>query len=51
MAAAACMFVVGACLTAGAVHVAMLVVGRICLGLGVGFANQAREGRGGCVVV
>ena len=47
MAAAGVMFCVGAVLTAGAVHVAMLVVGRICLGLGVGFANQARERRKG----
>jgi MFS transporter, SP family, sugar:H+ symporter len=34
-------FLVGAGLTAGAVHVVMLVVGRIALGVGVGFANQA----------
>ena len=36
-------FCVGAALTAGAVHLAMLVVGRISLGVGVGFANQARH--------
>jgi sugar porter (SP) family MFS transporter len=41
MAVAGVMFCVGAALTAGAVHVAMLVVGRIMLGFGVGFANQA----------
>ncbi len=35
-------FCIGAALTAGAVHLAMLVVGRIMLGVGVGFANQAR---------
>jgi len=35
-------FCLGAGLTAGAVHLAMLVVGRIMLGVGVGFANQAR---------
>ena len=35
-------FCLGAALTAGAVHLAMLVVGRIMLGVGVGFANQAR---------
>ena len=34
-------FLIGAGLTAGAVHVVMLVVGRIALGVGVGFANQA----------
>lgn len=38
---AGCCFLVGAGLTGGAVHVAMLVVGRIMLGIGVGFANQA----------
>ena len=36
-------FCIGAALTAGAVHLAMLVVGRISLGVGVGFANQARR--------
>ena len=40
LAAGAC-FLAGAGLTAGAVHVAMLVVGRVALGVGVGFANQA----------
>ena len=34
-------FLIGAGLTAGAAHVVMLVVGRIALGVGVGFANQA----------
>lgn len=34
-------FIVGAILCASAVHVAMLIVGRILLGCGVGFANQS----------
>ncbi|KAG8373719.1 hypothetical protein BUALT_Bualt11G0054000 [Buddleja alternifolia] len=34
-------FLVGAALTGGAVHIAMLIVGRILLGIGVGFANQS----------
>jgi MFS family permease len=33
-------FLIGAALTAGAVHLAMLVLGRVSLGVGVGFANQ-----------
>lgn len=37
--AAAC-FIVGSALCAGAEHVAMLIVGRLLLGCGVGFANQ-----------
>jgi MFS transporter, SP family, sugar:H+ symporter len=41
MAAAGVMFCAGAALTAGAQAVSMLVVGRILLGCGVGFANQA----------
>ena len=36
------LFIVGAALQAGAVHVAMLIVGRVMLGLGVGLANQVR---------
>jgi MFS family permease len=40
MAGGAC-FLAGTGLVAGAVHVAMLVVGRIVLGFGVGFATQA----------
>lgn len=35
-------FVVGAGLQAGAVNMAMLIIGRLFLGLGIGFANQAR---------
>ncbi|KAG8379216.1 hypothetical protein BUALT_Bualt07G0065500 [Buddleja alternifolia] len=34
-------FLIGAALTGGAVHVAMLIGGRILLGVGVGFANQS----------
>jgi sugar porter (SP) family MFS transporter len=34
-------FLVGTALVAGAVHMAMLVLGRMVLGLGVGFATQA----------
>ena len=41
MALAGVMFCAGAALTAGAVHVGMLVFGRVLLGCGVGFANQA----------
>ena len=33
-------FLIGALLNAFAVHVSMLIVGRILLGLGIGFANQ-----------
>ncbi len=36
------LFIVGAALQAGAVHLAMLIVGRVMLGLGVGLANQVR---------
>ncbi len=35
-------FLLGAGLTAGARNLPMLVCGRILLGVGVGFANQAR---------
>jgi len=34
-------FLTGAVLNGAAVNVAMLILGRICLGIGVGFANQA----------
>ncbi|KAI3462523.1 hypothetical protein Pfo_019186 [Paulownia fortunei] len=34
-------FLIGAALTGGAVHIAMLIGGRILLGFGVGFANQS----------
>ncbi|GFP85301.1 sugar transport protein 1 [Phtheirospermum japonicum] len=34
-------FLIGAALTGGAVHLAMLIGGRILLGVGVGFANQS----------
>lgn len=37
---AAICFIVGIALCAGAEHVAMLIVGRLLLGFGVGFANQ-----------
>lgn len=33
-------FVVGAALQAGAINMPMLIIGRIALGLGIGFANQ-----------
>lgn len=36
-------FLVGAALTGGAVHLAMLIAGRILLGFGVGFANQVTK--------
>ena len=36
------LFIIGAALQAGAVHLAMLIVGRVMLGLGVGLANQVR---------
>lgn len=34
-------FLVGTGLLAGAAHISMLFIGRICWGIGVGFANQA----------
>ncbi len=34
-------FVIGAALQAGAVNMGMLIIGRLFLGLGIGFANQA----------
>lgn len=37
---AAASFIVGISLCAGAEHVAMLILGRLLLGCGVGFANQ-----------
>lgn len=40
MAGGAC-FLVGTALVACAVHMAMLVLGRVVLGIGVGFATQA----------
>lgn len=36
-----CTFLVGAAINGGAVNVAMLILGRILLGFGVGFTNQA----------
>lgn len=33
-------FIIGAGVLAGALHIAMLFVGRVFLGIGVGFANQ-----------
>lgn len=33
-------FVVGAALQAGALNMGMLIIGRLFLGLGIGFANQ-----------
>ncbi|CAL5224139.1 g6772 [Coccomyxa viridis] len=35
------LFIIGAALQAGAVHLAMLIVGRVMLGFGVGLANQS----------
>lgn len=40
MVAAGACFLVGAGLNAGAQNLAMLIVGRIFLGFGIGFANQ-----------
>jgi len=37
----ACSFFIGAVLNASAVNIAMLIVGRIFLGMGIGFGNQA----------
>jgi MFS family permease len=34
-------FLVGTGLLAGAAHISMLFIGRVCWGVGVGFANQA----------
>ena len=34
------LFIIGAALQAGAVHLPMLIVGRVMLGFGVGLANQ-----------
>jgi MFS transporter, SP family, sugar:H+ symporter len=36
------MFFAGAALNAGAVNIAMLIVGRMLLGFGVGFTNQVQ---------
>ena len=36
-------FLVGAALNGAAVNVAMLILGRILLGIGVGFANQVQK--------
>ncbi|PUZ68895.1 hypothetical protein GQ55_2G065200 [Panicum hallii var. hallii] len=41
MQAAAALFLAGSALCAGATGLAMLIVGRVCLGVGVGFGNQA----------
>lgn len=40
-----CTFLVGAAINGGAVNVAMLILGRILLGFGVGFTNQVCEGQ------
>ncbi|KAL6006129.1 Sugar transport protein 14 [Asimina triloba] len=37
----ACSFFLGAIINAAAVHISMLIIGRIFLGVGIGFANQA----------
>ena len=39
---AGCFFLVGTVLNAAAVNLAMLIIGRVLLGCGVGFANQVR---------
>jgi MFS transporter, SP family, sugar:H+ symporter len=39
---ASLLFLVGVASTAGAINLAMLITGRILLGIGVGFANQVR---------
>jgi MFS transporter, SP family, sugar:H+ symporter len=41
MQAASVFFLAGSALCAGAADLAMLIVGRVCLGVGVGFGNQA----------
>ncbi|KAM7257403.1 hypothetical protein ACFE04_013144 [Oxalis oulophora] len=41
MIAGGCTFLVGGAINGGAQNVAMLIIGRILLGLGVGFTNQA----------
>lgn len=41
MQAASLFFLVGVALTAGGQNLIMLIIGRICLGAGVGFGNQA----------
>ena len=35
-------FIIGAVLQAAAQNIPMLVLGRICLGVGIGFANEVR---------
>ena len=40
MQAASLFFLVGVALTAGAQNLVMLIVGRLCLGAGIGFGNQ-----------
>lgn len=39
---ASLLFLAGVVLNAGAVNLAMLIIGRILLGIGVGFANQVK---------
>ncbi|XP_062188096.1 sugar transport protein 8-like [Phragmites australis] len=41
MQAASVFFLIGSGLCAGAVNLVMLIIGRVCLGVGVGFGNQA----------
>ena len=36
-------FIVGAAIMAGAVHISMIIVGRLILGLGVGVGTTVRE--------
>ena len=36
-------FIAGVLLTAGGLNIAMIIIGRILLGCGVGFANQVRN--------
>jgi len=44
------MFVIGAALSAGAVNIAMVVLGRLVLGLGVGGGTTARSRAWLCLV-
>lgn len=46
-----CTFLVGAAINGGAANIAMLILGRILLGFGVGFTNQVSDvGLGVCTM-